>query len=87
MTRYIIKVVCEATEKNDNFYGEIHTHYEGKNHSYETDNGRLKWFAKEYGFTTKAAALQGLKSANDLAEWETARGYWIDRCELVEVEV
>lgn len=86
MTRFVIKVTCEATENNNNFKGETQIYYKAKNSSIQNPD-YLKFFAKEYGYTTKAAALKGFKRELDLAEWETAKGFWKDTCELLEVEI
>lgn len=86
MKRFVIKVTCEATENNNNFKGETRTYYKAKNSTVENPD-HLKYFAKEYGYTTKAAAAMGLKREIDLAEWETANGYWKDTCELLEIEI
>jgi hypothetical protein len=86
MTRFVVKVICEATENNENFKGETRIYYKAKNASTQNPD-HLKFFAKEYGYATKAAAIKGFKRELDLAEWETANGFWKDTCELLEVEI
>ena len=86
MTRFIIKVVCKATEKNENFKGETQVYYTAKNSTIRNE-AYIRFLAKECGYKTKAAALQGLKKENELAKWENGVGYWNTSCELIEVEI
>lgn len=86
MKKYVIKVVCEASDKNENFKGEIQVYYKAKN-SVEKNADNLKWFAKWYGYSSKSAAINGLKKEMRLAKWESEKGYWKDSCELLEIEI
>jgi hypothetical protein len=86
---YIIKKHYEATETNENFKGETQTWYCGKQGSDCRVDGNegtnyLETFVKYYGYATKAGATKALKSAKELAEWETRKGYWKVTAELVE---
>jgi hypothetical protein len=87
MKRYLIKDTLVATEKNPNFAGESRTYWNGTNAITE-DESNIKWIAKVDGYKTKAGAVKGLKKQQDLAEWETARGFWKHTSvEIIEVEV
>lgn len=83
--KYIIKKHYEATENNPNFKGEIKDYYEGKaGHIIGSDHFPAAWEIEEYGYSTKAAAIKGLKVAKELADWETNRGFWNVTVSLVE---
>lgn len=82
---FIIKKHYEATKTNKNFAGEIHDYYCGKaGHTLSQDEIPCKYFINEYGYSTKAAAMRGLKAAKEFADWETKRGHWNVSAELVE---
>lgn len=95
MTKFIIKVNSEATEKNDNFKGQKHQYFYGKQETEVSDFNHysnhigtpIPWMVKEYGFSTKASASKAMKARNELDEWETKHGFWNTHSELVEVEV
>ena len=85
---YIIKQHYEATKANHNFAGEIHDWYsgrEGKSLS-ARDEFPTTYFIQTYGYKTFAAARRGLKAAQELADWETAKGYWIVTVEILKVD-
>ena len=87
MKRYLIKDELVATEKNSNFAGEQRTYWMGVDAIREKEDN-LNWLAKIDGYKTKAGATRGLKKHRELAEWETARGFWKHTSvELVEFEV
>ena len=87
MKRYIIKEIATGTESNTNFKGEVHTYYHGKQSSTAyTDD--LAWFAKEYGYSTKAAGASAMKNQKENRDWfEQMYNTWIHKLELVEMEV
>lgn len=86
MKKYVIKVVCEATDKNDKFKGETQVYYKAK-YATEENADNLKWFAKLYGYSTKAAAAKGLEREKRTAKWESEKGFWKDSVELLEIEI
>jgi hypothetical protein len=83
---YIIKTHYEATENNPNFAGETQDWYSGKGGKILADRDKFpySYFIREDGYKTLAAARRGLKAAQELAESETAHGYWIVTAEIVE---
>lgn len=87
MKRYLVKLTYTATESNQNFAGEVLNYYYGRNH-FSTENPiHVNSMARHWGYTTKAAAIQGLKSHKSMAEAEAARGAWNCSCELLEIEL
>ncbi|MBQ9167940.1 MAG: hypothetical protein IJX67_05985 [Oscillospiraceae bacterium] len=81
---FIIKKHYEATEYNPNFAGEVKDYYEGKaGHILSSNTFPVKWEIENYGYKTLAAAKRGLKKARELADWETAKGFWNVSVELV----
>ena len=87
---YFIKVTCKATENNDNFRGETQVFYRGRNNFVSEEKnfiGCEHIWAKESGYTTKAAAMRALKAQKELDEWETNKGFWSDTSEIVSYEV
>ena len=89
MKMYIIKKHYEATETNENFKGETQTWYCGKCGADCRVDGNehtnyLRCFLDHYAYSTKAGATKALKSAKELAEWETKAGHWKVTAELVE---
>lgn len=101
MERFIVLVHYEATPKNANFYGKkdgVQNWFKGKNHRVlhslwdayelgEEDYTKLSpYFIIEYGYSTKAAAMRGLKAYKELAQADTDRGLWNVTCKLIKVE-
>ena len=86
MKKYVIKLVCEATDKNDNFKGETQVYYKAK-YATEKNADNLKLFAKHYGYSTKAAAAKGLEREKRIAKRESEKGFWKDSVELLEIEI
>ena len=85
--KYLIKDTLVATEKNTNYAGQTRTYWSGVEGSIESEND-IVWFANLDGYKTKAGATRGLKKHQDLADWETARGFWKHiSVTIVEVEV
>lgn len=84
--KYIIKKHYEATETNKNFAGEVKDFYQGKGgHAIGSQNRfPVKFEIDFYAYTTLAAAKRGLKSATDMAKWETGLGHWNVTVSLVE---
>ena len=96
MTRYIIKVTNEATEKNPNFKGHVRKYYYGKNQKLigmkyfpevETGYSPDNFCINEYSFTTKAVAIKALKAHQDVCTHENTTGFWDSSCEIVEVNI
>lgn len=87
MKRYLVKLTCTATENNKNFPGKVLTYYYGKNNFTLENPIHINSMARYWGYTTKAAATQGFKSHQRMAEAETSRGFWKDTCELLEIEL
>lgn len=87
MKRYLVKLTCTATENNNNFPNVVHTYYYGKRFQSTENPNHINFMAKYCGYTTKASATSGLKTHQRMAEWETAKGFWKDTCELIEVEI
>lgn len=87
MTKYLIKDTLVATENNLNFAGQTKTYWIGIESVTEYGSD-IKWLAKIDGYKTKAGASKGLKKHKELADWETARGFWEHTSvEIVAVEV
>lgn len=83
---FIIKTHYEATETNENFKGKITNYYSGKRGRLLSENELpAKWLINEYGYSTLHGAKRGLKTASDLAEWETNEGHWNVSVELIEI--
>lgn len=88
MTRFIIKVAAKPTPKNECFNNQVYTHYYGKKQKLlGTNVFPNNYYINEYSYTTKSAAVKGLKIHKELCEFETFGGYWNSDCELVEVEM
>lgn len=87
MKRYLIKDTMVATENNPHFEGQRRTYWNGT-HAITEYERNVKWIAKTDGYKTKAGAARGLKKQKELADWETARGYWKHiSVEIVEIEI
>lgn len=87
MLRYVIEVTREATNKNPAPHGKTMHYYKGVCNASEEDESSLKWFAKEFGYTTKENALQDLRSENEKAQRDNAFGYWQTICKIKEMEI
>lgn len=86
MKKYVIKKHYEATDANTNFKGEVHDYYEGKAEALlSEDKFPAAWLIEAHSYTTLSGAKRGLKKAQELAEWETNKGWWKVTAELVEV--
>ena len=83
---FIIKVKATATEQNKNFKGEVQTSYYGKQEKLLSD-GELpaKYWVKNYGFKTKAAACRALKSLKETHDWFEKYGTWTHEHSIVEI--
>lgn len=83
---FIVKKHYEATVDNIDFAGNIHDVFYGKQETrLDSGNGPIGWLVREYGYSTKAAAVKGLKKAQSLAEWETSYGMWNITASIVEI--
>lgn len=102
MERFIILVHYEATPENRNFYGKkdgVQNWFKGKGYAAlhsiydayelgEEDYTKLSpYLIREYGYTTKAAAMRGLKAHKELAESETDYGNWNVTCKLIKLSL
>ena len=84
---FIIKVHKEATENNPNFKGVINDYYYGKDQAFIGDNViPAPRSIIDFAYSTKAAAVKGLKVMQDNCDFENAAGYWNSTCELVQVK-
>lgn len=89
MMRYIIKKHYEATSSNPNFKGAVKDYFSGtKGHSIGRENEYpTAWEISEWGYKTFPAAKRGLKAAQELCDWENAKGFWKVSVTLLRVEV
>jgi hypothetical protein len=87
MKMYLVKTKSVATANNKNFAGETRVYLIGKNLCTEYKEEYLKFYAKEYGYKSLSGAKQRLKSQQELCAWETAKGYWITSCKVIEIEI
>lgn len=89
MKKYLIKDILVSTEKNNSFPNKTIIYYCGKEGANTAgDENDIKRIAKWYGYSTKASAAAGLRKWKDLADWETAQGFWKHiSTEIVEVEI
>ena len=90
MTKYIFKETATATETNKNFDGVI-THYWHGTKGANLDGNHdcyVSWFAKHYGFKTKAAASKAMKHYKEHLDWfEETFHTWTHKLEIVAVEI
>ena len=88
MKKYLIKDILVSTEKNTNFQNKTITYWCGKEDANTSDENDIKSVASWYGYSTKASATAGLRKWKELADWETAQGFWKHiSTEIVEVEI
>lgn len=97
MTYYIIKTHYIPTEKNSNQkVANEHFWYSGKggqNMNTESPYGQMynnkiddsQYMLNEYAYKRLCDAKRGLKSRQELDEWETEYGFWKVSSEIVEV--
>ena len=88
MTKYVIKKTTTATETNINFKGETRIYYTGKRGIFIDRIEILTYWAREYGFSTKAAAAKALKHYSENVNWfNNTFKTWTSIFEIIEVEV
>ena len=79
MEYYFIKNVSKATDKNTNFKDVTIESIHGRN-NFSMNNNQFNiykvYYAKNYGYTTKAGANSALRSIKKFNEWENAAGFW-----------
>lgn len=86
MSKFLIEQTATATEKNKFFKGEVMTSYSGKKGEFINNQNHIKWFAKEYGFSTKAAAASALKREKEHYDrFEQKYGTWTHEYRIIEV--
>lgn len=76
----------EATNSNPNFAGDRQKWMCGKrDYCVEFNKNYVKAFAKEHGFSTKAALAKALKKEQELVDFENSYGYWKISLSTIEV--
>ena len=83
MTKYLLKKHYEATAQNEKFSNAVIDYYEGVNHTLVSENKEPNEAQVDrWGYETLAGAKKALKAAQELAEWETEKGFWNVTVEL-----
>lgn len=88
MKKYLIKEITTSTATNKEFKNITKVFYVGRKEANTTSEDFLKFHAKHYGFSTKAAATKALKHYSEHVNWfnDTFKT-WTSIFEIIEVEV